>query len=1317
MRIERIKMKAHNRTLLLCLILNLSLLGASTAERARTRLDELGRAQADYLAEQEQASQAHQKRRRIVLGDWHCVGPFKNDAFGGLYESFEHVFAPEGDAMDSGGVPDLKKRYEARKFPGMLDTERPWRRRPEWVDGYRHLLPRGPAPSRFETVYLYRTIDTAEALTVEMSINAEDHIGIWLDGQKGKTAVRAERQPSRYPAQLRTNLSLRRGRNHLLVKITSMWGARGVAFGLKDITPYNSLAPLQWSPRLIRDSKGGRDNFTAGDQPWFAHGRTIGETEPSQPAACTAAMAKELDLPVALIRETLEGATPAEPRALSRQVTVFADALARLGSFRIAPEPIAMFSPARYEIEAYRAEHEAASPNAARYLAELEKTGKAIEAALALQASGEAGGIQAVLQAEKALEHFWDREIEGMAPVVFLKCPRTQLNAVRPYDSRAPTPASICLFDPSRPGDPVRTIFHQADMAIRDLNLSYDAKTIFFSGQSGATGHTWQLFEIGVDGSGLKQITSGRHHNISPCELPDGGLVFVSTRNQLWVTCQGGNSGVLFSCDRDGSHVKLLSANIDSDHTPQVLDDGRVMFTRWDYGVEKNVFARHALWTINPDGSNLALLFGNTIEDPAGFWQARPVPGRSEIVATFGPHHSGQSGMVGVIWPRNGTEQPRGKGFRFITREIPSYCDTTCHYGYQDPFPLHERLFLVSYGGDGGQRNRLYLIDDRGNKKCFYEAEGDLCCYNPQPLVARERPPFLLPQCSNPDWEPMDPVARSRTPPDVPMGTLMVQDVYRGISRRVKRGEAATIQIMEQLRKTTRHLQDAWGTSPLMGRGTVHVRRVIGTVPIEEDGSAAFRVPALRNISLNLLDKDGKILMRMGSDMHVMPGERRGCVGCHEVREGDTTPIASPRIAMSKAPAQPVPPPWGNDGILDYRKLIQPIWDKYCIKCHSGPNPKGMVDMSGDRTRYFCMSYDNLVEREIVDYHNVFALGHDENTPKSLGSYVSRISEFIDTGKHSGKRLSADEKRLIYTWIDANVPYYSTYQFSRPETRGSRDAWAFSKKMFTTFDRNCMGCHERRVYASALYGGWLRVSSNVWRSRGYSAHAITWRWKETPHIGPELRINLTNPSHSPLLQAPLAKDAGGWGLCRKKGTQTPVFADKQDPDYRTMLMEIAVARHKLIDRPRVDISPQDLAELKRTARRDTVAGLIPKLNLPNVKNDTDPSITYGGSWNHHSLQGCFRSDETFTANNGEHAVIAFEGTSISILSRVHPQFGTFKVYVDGKPDADVNTYAAKPADQQRVYTRTGLSDAPHTLKIVKTSGAWIGIDGYEVGSE
>ena len=270
--------------------------------------------------------------------------------------------------------------------------------------------------------------------------------------------------------------------------------------------------------------------------------------------------------------------------------------------------------------------------------------------------------------------------------------------------------------------------------------------------------------------------------------------MFVSTRAKTFVVCQPQESGLLYGCNRDGSGVRKLSANIDSDHSPQVLNDGRIMFTRWDYGIEKNVFARHALWTINPDGTGFRLFAGNTKEDPAGFWKARPIPGRPEVVCVFGPHHSFQAGMIGLVWNRLGPEAPRGEGFRFVTEEIPSIGDKTFPYGYQDPFPLNERQFLVSYGGDGGQKNRLYLVDDCGNRQCVYEAEGNLGCWNPILLAARSRPPVLATQCENPEWSYRDPEGMNQNPNDL-SATLLVQDVNQGVQPQVKRGEVKWIQV------------------------------------------------------------------------------------------------------------------------------------------------------------------------------------------------------------------------------------------------------------------------------------------------------------------------------------------------------------------------------------------------------------------------------------------------------------------------------------------------------------------------------------------
>jgi len=434
-----------------------------------------------------------------------------------------------------------------------------------------------------------------------------------------------------------------------------------------------------------------------------------------------------------------------------------------------------------------------------------------------------------------------------------------------------------------------------------------------------------------------------------------------------------------------------------------------------------------------------------------------------------------------------------------------------------------------------------------------------------------------------------DPVEANRGPESSLTGTLLVQDVYQGISTHVQRGEAKFIQIMEQLPKTQKHLLDAWGTSPLISRGTVHVRRLIGVVPIEEDGSAHFTVPALRNISLNVLDQEGKLLMRMGSDMHVMPGERQSCVGCHESRMSTVPGTQAYRsvLAGRRGPSVPDRPDWGTRGIVDYPKVVQPVLDKYCVTCHEGPTPEGGVDLTGDKTRFFSMSYDNLVERGLVNYHNVFGLDHDENTPKSLGSWVSKICPYVENDEHSGYDIPWEDRQRIYTWIDANVPYYGTYVYTRGETVGSRDAWGMGRDMkgaqwtldiLSTFRRRCMSCHERRMYNPSLYGGWATVSSRIWTDRGITAHAFPWRYQMSALIGPELRINLTHPSHSLMLTAPLTQEVGGLGICRKEGSTPHVFASKDDKDYQTILAAINEGNKALYARPRVDMSNETARE-------------------------------------------------------------------------------------------------------------------------------------------
>ncbi|QBG48374.1 hypothetical protein EGM51_13590 [Verrucomicrobia bacterium S94] len=1057
----------------------------------------------------------------LQLGDWHVIGPFKDEEFGNLDRTLAFAFEVEKDAL--AGIVDVTKTYRMHPFPGYLDLDRRWTVRTDYSDGFYNVLPRGPAPSRMEAVYLYRTIESEKEQTVPMYFRMQDFFKIWING---KEVFRQNKLTgwSRYQGPIKRNIPLKKGTNRLLIKNVSRWAEHGFAFAVEGM-------------HAVQD-------------PWYVDIHAVDRLSDEQ----------------------------------------------YVKRFKFRAEPIPMCSPASYDIEKSLASFPA-TPGAAAYDRKLRTLEKE------LKRSKDASAMR------KKLEDFLDAEIRRLPPLIFITKPLHNQNAIAPYRTRGSLPSAICRLDPAEPDGEPEIIFSEPDMRIYDMSLSFDGKTIFFSGKRVNRDYAWNIYEIGVDGTGFKQITDGDTADISPVELPNGRLVFISTRRSTFVECQSQYAGLLFTMERDGSDLRLISANIDSDHSPRVTNDGRILFTRWDYGVEKNVFARHALWTVNPDGTNFQLVFGNTIEDPGGFWWAHTIPDRPEILAVFGPHHNHHAGMIGLIWNGRGPETPRGTGYRWVTREVPIYGDLKYPDGYRTPWPLNEKQFLVSYGGrkhrpewDNPEKIpewkrpeytmtplKLLYLDAYGNERVIYEAPDGLSVWNAIPVRPREVPPVIADKIPPFDWTFQDPEIMNRTDAGADMtATMMVQDVYKGISKHVKRGEAKYIAVMEQVQKS-RILRggEAWGHSPLIGRGTVHVRRLNGLVPIEEDGSAFFSVPALRSISLNVLNEEGKTLMRMGADLHVMPGENLSCIGCHEQREygyGSAPPMSGKTpLALRRGPVEPKKQGWGTQGLIDYVSVVQPVWDKHCVECHSGPLAKGGVNLTDDKTRFFNQSYDQLIDRDIVDHLSVFSLDHDEGTPNTVGAIVSRIDEFMDVS-HCGSEISWDERFRVYCWIDANVPYYATYDAAlvdmKPRGLGMRDTWFENKPgadpwakeiLPAVFEKRCADCHER----DALNMSWLipvrmKVYSDIWGDKSLSSHGLGRKWSLAAKIGPEFRINMTNPSHSLLLQAPLAAVAGGAELCARPDG-SPVFADKTDPDYVTMLKAIERGKELLYKDPRIDM--------------------------------------------------------------------------------------------------------------------------------------------------
>lgn len=724
---------------------------------------------------------------------------------------------------------------------------------------------------------------------------------------------------------------------------------------------------------------------------------------------------------------------------------------------------------------------------------------------------------------------------------------------------------SIRMVDPTQPGLPAQVIFNDPHGCIYDMNVSDDARTLFFSYRCQNESH-WHLWRINADGNGLRQLTDGPFYDVSPCPMPNGDVVFVSTRRFGHTVCQPGPASNLFCMSADGGNVRCVSMNTLSDFSPQMLPDGRVLFTRWEY-IDRDLTYRQSLWTQYPDGTVYQLYFGNTVRDVGTFWQARPLPGRNDrVVATFASHHGFPHGAIGLIDRSAGPEEPRGEGFRYITNTSETIGDQRREWAYRDPFPLSDRSFLCSYGDAELGRYRIYLLEAEGHQRLLYE-DPVQSCYFPIPLQPKGTPGYI------PDRVEAVPTAPDSTENN-PTGTVLLADVYQGLEPAIARGQVATIRVMEQVRKTEDLRSRAYDQSPVMSYGTYYAKRDWGSVPVEEDGSAHFRVPALREIYFQVLDAEGRELQRMTSAVQIMPGERVSCIGCHEARQTSPRSATGLPLAVQMSPHNLTPPVWGNDGILDFPSLVQPVLDSYCVECHSGPDPDGGYDLSGDTTRYFSMAYDNLLGRSRSYRQHDMATGDmlpDEaakgkplvhffwllrtptavNRPLTTGTFASRLPDYLEES-HVGRPVPLKDKQRIFAWIDANVPYYGTYAHSRSDAPGRRDLcfdadtgqpsqW-YAKGFLGVYNNRCAECHGK------LEG------TTDWEGR------FAW-------------INFSNPALSPALTAHLPKESGGRGISTSRESDTTLlFKSTDDPDYRKMLEAIETGKRLSLETPRADMA-------------------------------------------------------------------------------------------------------------------------------------------------
>ena len=564
----------------------------------------------------------------------------------------------------------------------------------------------------------------------------------------------------------------------------------------------------------------------------------------------------------------------------------------------------------------------------------------------------------------------------------------------------------------------------------RDPVLTYDARTVWFGYRTTKKDY-FHLWRMNVDGSDARQVTDGPFYDYYPCPLPDGGMAFMSTRCKARFLCWRPQAFVLFRMEADGSRIQPLSyANV-SEWAPTVMRDGRLLWTRSEY-LDKGANFGHTLWAIHPDGSHPELIFGNNTINC--YVSGHEVPGTSEIVCTLISHGGDLNGPIALLDPQQGRSNP--KAITSLTPDVPPQYDMNWlrQNCFRDPYPISRDLFLCSHAAE--DKFGLYVIDRWGNREVLY-LDPDMGSMAPMPLRPAAPPPAL-----------------SRTmaveEADSGQGQFMVADVYHGLEPKVQRGQVKYLRVCQEVRADLIQLpggdyqQDHepfmdWYATPVdkvsgpNGWPSYVAKGVLGLVPVEADGSACFFVPAGKVLYFQALDENFNELQRMRSVVQLQAGEKRGCIGCHEDRLS-TPPVAGTvRLAMRRPPRQLQPPPWGA-GPFAYEKVVQPVWDAQCVRCHNAQdkdriNFAGTLDGDGVPA-----SYRTLIERGWVHYFDWgYGQRHSKAEPLTFGTLKSRLFQVLAAG-HYQVVLTPEESQRVKTWIDLNCPLWPDY-INRPERR------------------------------------------------------------------------------------------------------------------------------------------------------------------------------------------------------------------------------------------------------------------------------------------
>ena len=595
-------------------------------------------------------------------------------------------------------------------------------------------------------------------------------------------------------------------------------------------------------------------------------------------------------------------------------------------------------------------------------------------------------------------------------------------------------------------------------------DVSFDGTRILFafSDHHDATSQLrrFWIWECASDGSWAKQLTGTKNDRLrgwddrqtvliedwDPCYLPGGGFVFISTRCQTYGRCHGTRYApvyLLHGADADGGNIRQLSFGEANEWNPSLLNDGRVVYTRWDY-INRHDTLLQGLWTTRPDGTDTRHLFGTNTRAPTMLAEARAIPGSRHVISTAAAHHRYTTGSFVMIDLLKGED-----GERPVTRITPEAAWPEAE-GYRlpgsfcSPWPVNEEMYFAAYQPDVISRGRrdqqdnvyaIYLIDSLGGRELIYR-DPEHSCVSPIPLRPRAEPPALASNLPT-HGETED------------KGVLFIQDANVGIGD-FEPGTVKAIRV-NQIHGQPTNIK----LNPGIAVNEV-IKEILGTAPVKEDGSIMVRVPARQPLQLQTLDENGMALMTMRSVIYLQPGETQSCVGCHESKS-----MSPPNHGVSSArQAVELTPPAGPQysGGFSFVRSVQPVLDRYCINCHGLQKTAGDIDLLGtprmvsvpqqprgtstpvwSRREVFAnQAVASLLSRTMFEKGLVsVALRFGEtdiSQPKDYFAHAGKLAPMLLEG-HEDVQLDNESFQRIIGWLDLNAQISGSYLPNQPELR------------------------------------------------------------------------------------------------------------------------------------------------------------------------------------------------------------------------------------------------------------------------------------------